>query len=244
MQAAPGVETLARFLPNDALFPPNAAWAYHNAEIEKLWRYALPFLSVRAAHDIAIAEISLDEFVRASQEAQLRGLQIAIEHARRSKPRVSGCAFWQFNEPWPSICWSVVDFTRTPKRAYSKIKELYNPVLVSFAYSRRPRRSGESVSGQIWLINDTLNELRGRLSAWHNKERVLEQAVTLAANQARELARLELVLAAGANSLRFELRGENLLTTNEYDLNDWDMGKINLARALAANGAAWLRTRM
>lgn len=251
MQAAPNVETLARFLPDDALFPPNADWAYHNAEIEKLWRYALPILSFRAKRETPGREFSgreisrahsAPEFVAASQEAQLRGLQIAIEYARRYKPRVSGCAFWQFNEPWYSICWSVIDYTRNPKRAYAKIKELYNPVLVSFAYPRRPRRSGERVSGQIWLVNDTLQELRGRLSAWHNQVLVLEQAVTLAANQARELTRLDLIFAAGANSLRFELRGEHIQSTNEYDLNYCDTGKINAARAIATITAAWLRT--
>ncbi|MBI4670092.1 MAG: hypothetical protein HY741_00270 [Chloroflexi bacterium] len=284
MQAAPNVETLARFLPDDALFPPNAAWAYHNAEIEKLSRYVRPLLSFRdgqpagavwaqdchierseisqslrydkscaaereiSARGISDApfapEITLDEFVRASQEAQLRGLQIAIEYARRNKPLISGCAFWQFNEPWYSICWSVVDFIRTPKRAYYKIKELYNPVLVSFAFPRRPRNPGEIVSGQIWLINDTLNEIHGTLSAWHNDVLALERDVTLKANQARELAMLDVVLAPGANSLRLELRAENLLTTNEYDFNYCDAGEINTRHTFLTNVAVWLRTTM
>jgi beta-mannosidase len=256
LQAAPNVETLARFLPDHARFPPDADWAYHNADIDKLWRYALPLLPFRAKREISDANsvdvnsadanstsgISLQEFVDASQEAQLRGLQIAIEYARRNKPRVSGCAFWQFNEPWYSICWSVVDYTRTPKRAYAKIKELYNPVLVSFAFPRRARRAGEIVSGQIWLINDTLHEISGTLSAWHNDALLISQDVTLPANRAREWTALDLALTQGANRLRLELRAENLLATNEYDLNYCDAGEINARRAMLANSAAWLRT--
>ena len=237
LQAAPNVETLARFLPDDALFPPNEWWDEHNAESEKLWRYAEPLLKQRG-----VQEISLHEFVAASQEAQLRGLQIAIEHARRNKSRVSGCAFWQFNEPWYSICWSVVDYARTPKRAYHKIKELYNPVLVSFAYPYRERAAGEIVSGQLWLVNDTLQEKRGTLSAWHNDALLLTLDVSISENAARVFQELDVQLADGANALRFEWRGDDFVSTNEYDLNYCDVGEINARRAFLTNAAAWLRT--
>lgn len=237
LQAAPAAETLDRFLPDTELYPPNSWWEYHNADIQKLWRYADPILAERD-----IQEISLESFVAASQEAQLRGLQIAIEYARRNKPHISGCAFWQFNEPWYSVSWSVVDYTRTPKLAYSKIKELYNPVLVSFAYPYRERAEGEIVSGHIWLINDTLQEIRGTLSAWHNESLVLSLDVTLMPNRASALRDLDLLLVPGANALRFELQGENFVSTNEYDLNYCDHGEINSRRALLTNAAAWLRT--
>lgn len=237
LQAAPHVETLARFLPDDALFPMNVWWDYHNAEREKLWRYAAPILQAKN-----IQEISLEHFVHASQEAQLRSLQIAIEYARRSKPRVAGCAFWQFNEPWYSICWSVVDYARAPKRAYHKIKELYNPVLVCFAYPYRARAAGEIVSGQVWLINDTLQEKRGTLSARHNDAEILSLDVAVGANAARVLQDLDLQLRAGANELHFEWRGADFVSTNEYDLNYCDDGEINARRAFLTDAAAWLRT--
>lgn len=237
LQAAPNVETLARFLPDDALFPPNAEWQYHNAEVEKLWRYVSPYLSSRAER-----EISPQDFVNASQEAQMRGLQIAIEYARRNKPRVSGCAFWQFNEPWYAICWSVLDYTRAPKRAYHKIKELYNPVLVSFAYPHRRYHAGETVRGEIWLVNDTLRQISGALSVWHNDALALHQDVALEANQARALRALDVTFAPGANALRFELRGAEVFSTNEYDLNFCDDGEIKPHRALLQSIAARLRT--
>jgi beta-mannosidase len=238
LQSAPDLETLTRFLPESELFPPNDWWDYHNAERAKLWRYAIPVLSAQG-----IENCTPEQFVAASQEAQLRGLQIAIEHARRSKPRVSGCLFWQFNEPWYSICWSVVDYARAPKRAYAKIKELYNPVLVSFAYPRRERAPGELVSGQLWLINDTLLQVNGLLSGWHNDALVLERDVELAPNSARVLQDLDLAPGAGSNTLRFELRGDAVLATNEYDLNYSDSGEIDLRRAALTDAAAWLRTR-
>lgn len=237
LQAAPNVETLQRFLPDEAIYPPNEDWGYHNAEIEKLWRYARPLLG-----EWDLQSVTLEEFVAASQEAQLRGLQIAIEYARRSKPRVSGCLFWQFNEPWYSICWSVVDYTRTPKRAYWKIKELYNPVLVSFAFPYQECTAGEIVSGRIWLVNDTLRELRGTLKAWHNDRLVLSLEAAIQVDGARAVESLDLQLDAGANALRLEFRGDGFVSTNEYDLNYCDIGEIQPRRALATTAAAWLRT--
>lgn len=237
LQAAPNVETLRRFLPDEGIYPPNEDWDYHNAERDKLWRYARPLLG-----DRNLQELNAEQFVQASQEAQLRGLQIAIEYARRSKPRVSGCAFWQFNEPWYSICWSVVDYARTPKRAYRKIRELYNPVLVSFAFPYRARIAGDIVSGQVWLVNDTLSAQRGTLQAWYNGTEVMSLDVAIGPNAARPLDNLDLRLEAGENALCLELRGVDFVATNEYDLNYCDNGEIGPRRAFMTDAAAWLRT--
>ncbi len=240
LQAVPHAETLARFLPDASLAAPDAEWVYHNAEIEKLRRYAFP----RAAHDKPRAENNLlSEFIDASQEAQLRGLQIAIEFARRSKPRVSGCAFWQFNEPWYAICWSVLDYARTPKRAYHKIQELYNPTLALFVYPRRRYQPGETVRGELWLVNDTLRDLAATLTVWHNETETLRQDVVLTANCAHPVSALEITFARGANALRLELRGETVFATNEYDLNFFDHAPSAPLRGLLQRAAAWLRTR-
>jgi beta-mannosidase len=241
LQAAPDLETLTRFLPEEALFPPNDWWVYHNAELDKLWRYADPVLARRP--DAAEApEISLGDFVAATQEAQLRGLQIAIEQARRSKPRVGGCAFWQFNEPWYSICWSVVDYAKRPKRGYFKIQQLYQPVLVSFAYPLRERAPGELVSGQLWIVNDTLEAVQGTLRAWFNAALVLELDWGVGANVAQTVCALDLRLADGSNTLQLEFRSPDVLTTNEYDLNYCDVGEMDAGRAFLTRAAAWWRT--
>lgn len=234
LQAIPNRLTLERFLPVTEVNTPGATWSYHNAELTKLRRYAT---AINPQLD------SLDAFINASQEAQLRGLQVMIEHARRNKPRVSGCAFWQFNEPWYSICWSVLDYAHQPKRSFEKIKELYNPVLVSFSYPLRVRRPGEIVNGQVWLINDTLHELNGLLRAWHNDTPVMELDVLLATDSTRSLQSLDLQLGAEANILRFEFQAGDRISTNEYDLNYCDRGEISRQAARYAGASEWLRVR-
>jgi beta-mannosidase len=237
LQAIPNYETLVKFIPTEELYPPSECWRYHNAEVEKLWRYAEPVLKRRG-----INEVALTDLIDASQEAQLRGLQIAVEYARRNKPRVSGCAVWQFNEPWYSICWSLVDYTRTPKKAYRKIKELYNPVLVCFAYPYRERAAGDIVSGQVWLVNDLLTKISATCTAYHNGEMVLSLHVEVPANETLFLQDIDVRLAPGANELVFELSTDTIFSTNEYDLNYCDVGEIALKSVLIRDGAAWLRT--
>lgn len=258
LQAPPAVETLGRFLSDDELYAPGRMWEYHNAQLDKLYRYAKPLLadetasqetvprpgeasvSIPDAADHAPRPAALDALVNASQLAQRRGLQIAIEHARRNKPRVSGCAFWQFNEPWYSICWSVVDYTRRAKPAYEKIRELYNPLHISFEYPLIERAAGAIVQGTVWLVNDTLQELSGSLRAWHNGELILDAPATAEPDSSRRVVPLAVTLLPGANELRFELVGGDVLSTNEYDLNYCDRGETTRVAALLATGAARL----
>ncbi len=232
LQAPPDSAVLARFIPQEQLWQPGEAWVYHNAELEKLWRYA------RALNPAAD---SLEEFVHASQLAQLRGLQVMIEHARRHKPRVSGCAFWQFNEPWPSICWSVLDYSRRPKPAYFKIKELYNPVLISFDYPLVPRAPGERVSGKLVLINDELRAVHGELRAELNGVPVLSMHIQAGPNSVANVGNLQVKMTEGINSLKFFLEAQGkLISTNEYDLNYCDVGEISWRKARAADIGARL----
>jgi len=99
------------------------------------------------------------------------------------------------------------------------------------------------VRGTIWLVNDTLRDVAATLTVWHNETQALRQDVVLPANCARASAAMEFAFQRGANALRLELRGENVYSTNEYDLNFFDHGSSNPLRALLQSAAAWLRTR-
>ena len=233
LQAPPSPEALAHFIPRDALWPPGKTWEYHNAEIDKLRRYAR---AIQAHAD------SLEPFVQAAQMAQLRGLQIAIEHARRNKPRVSGCIFWQFNEPWPSINWSIVDYRRQFKPSYHKIKQIYDPILISFEYEPSPRSAGQIVRGDLWLVNDTLNTLDGEIVGVHNGERVSSHRARVGPNVSENIGALAVKLSDVSNELLFQFIADSrVLATNEYDLVYCDAGNLNLFDALKMTAISWLK---
>lgn len=137
------VMALDRFIPDTQVQRNARMWTYHNAQLLKIFRYAKQ-----------VGYNDIDSFVEASQRMQAQGLQIAIEHIRRRKYSASGVMFWQLNDPWPTISWSVIDYYLNPKLAYHKIKEIYNPLLVSLEYPLRPYAPGDVFEARVFLIND------------------------------------------------------------------------------------------
>ncbi|MEJ2208780.1 MAG: glycoside hydrolase family 2 TIM barrel-domain containing protein [Anaerolineae bacterium] len=230
MQAPPAIDSLRRFLPEDDLWPPGPSWTAHSAGLDKLWRYARPFLPA--------GDVDLETFVRASQQAQARGLQIAVEHYRRLKARgCGGVLVWQLNEPWPAISWALLDFFRQPKPAYETVRRAMNPVLVSLEYPLRHYRAGEDLEFDVWLINDRPEPLAGcrlEVRLWDPDGRPAEElvqaepAVDVPAGAARVVARLRWSLAwpttegdGGHLTCRL-LQGDRILSANEYELGHHD----------------------
>jgi beta-mannosidase len=230
LQSLPAIESLKRFLPAEALFPPNPLWVYHRAEVNKLERYARPMLNGQSARGV-------EEFSAATQRAQALGVQIAVEHMRRRKDlkadagrgrAAAGVAVWQFDDPWPAISWSVVDYYGVPKRAYGELQRSYSPLLASFEYPGRQYRPGEMVSGQLWLINDWCRGFDDlELCAYLNDMQVFSRHVSTAPDSAARVDALQVQMNDGENLLRLELReGTSVLATNLYDLNLYDDGEI------------------
>ena len=53
---------------------------------------------------------TLEQYVDFTQITQAEGLKFAIEHFRRRKPHCSGSLIWQFNDCWPGVSWSLIDY--------------------------------------------------------------------------------------------------------------------------------------
>ena len=261
LQSMPNLASLEKFLPRDALSTPHALWEYHCAELKKLGRYASSVIAsiakpcpersrrespacqsgiacfgFRSTPRKPLLAMTVAEFVEVTQRAQAIGLQIAIEHIRRRKPRTAGVAIWQFDDPWPAISWSVVDYYGTPKRAYDELKRLYSPVLASFDYALTPRHAGDVVKGDLWLINDWLDAFDdAKLCAYLNGSEIYARRVSIPPDSARCVDALAVPLGEGANVLRLQVStGVHILSDHEHDLNFCDVGEINLLGALMA----------
>ena len=223
LQALPDKATLQRFVPAEELWPPGPSWSYHGAELDKLLRYARPFMQD--------GEPGLEELIEASQRAQAHALQIAVEHYRRAKARGGGgVLIWQLNEPWPAISWALVDFYRRPKAAYAVIKRLMNPVLVSLEYPLRRYQAGDELAIGIWVVNDLPVNLHGcqlQIVLWAGTGEATasyNMDVEIAANSASEVGRVRWHLPPG-NGWRLTCgiqREGQALATNEYDLTVHD----------------------
>ncbi len=146
IQSAPGMAAFRRALPEDqrVLGSPGFLNRLKDRPVDKV--NAMLVSSTGLPSD-------LQEYVDFTQINQAEGLKFGIEHFRRRKPHCSGSLIWQFNDCWPGISWSLVDFYGFPKAAYYYVKRAYAPVMACF--------KAEVGSIALWIVNDTLAPVSG-----------------------------------------------------------------------------------
>ncbi|AKK73644.1 beta-mannosidase [Chryseobacterium gallinarum] len=86
-----------------------------------------------------------------SQLLQARGMQIAIEAHRRSRPYNMGTLYWQLNDCWPVVSWSSIDYLGNWKAFHYQAKRSFEPVLLSV--------SETAENYDIYCINDLLTDV-------------------------------------------------------------------------------------
>ena len=181
MHAAPSLETLRRVTPADQLYHHSPSLDHRNKDQPKNKGDHL-MLPVTGLPE------NLEQYVMYSQYAQAEGLRVAIEHYRRRKPHCSGTLIWQFNDCWPALSWSLVDFYGTTKGAYDFVKRAYTPILVSVNIN-----PGSEL--ELWITNDLLSPYTDDLTltwARFSGEQIAEETLRLsaAANSSRAVTRL------------------------------------------------------
>ena len=157
LQAPPHVESLIKFIPKDQLWPPGESWGKgghtyaHNGDIPKISRYAREYGKLG----------NLEDFVRKAQFSQAMTYQYNVEHSRWQMYRNSGVLVWQFNEPWPSICWSMVDYFGVPKPVYYYFKRASEPVALVADYLKYHFKAGQGFDVWLKIINENRRPLKG-----------------------------------------------------------------------------------
>jgi len=149
-QGPPDPRTLERVtLPEDRS-PHSAVVQHHNKQVEGMER----LFRFQAAHYPVAADWA--GFFHTGQVVQADALKCAVEHWRRRKFRTGGALFWQLNDCWPVMSWSVIDADLRPKASYYAARRFFAPVLVSLA------QAGPDI--QVWGTNDFLVDVPSRVS--------------------------------------------------------------------------------
>jgi beta-mannosidase len=211
LQALPDAATVAEMFPRGApAWLDDARWAAAKAQAAKLRHYAGP-----GADDDLLAAIE------ATQRAQATALQVGIEACRLRRDRCGGVAFWQFNEPWPAVSWSVVDHARRPKAAFEMLQRCYQPILIAARFLWRHYAAGDTFRAQVWLVNDGPQTWRGcRADAFLDGEAIWSaERIDLPPLSAAQIGKLNLTLVTSPHHLTLTLHSGNAaLATNRYDL--------------------------
>lgn len=125
VQSLPQMATLDQFAPGDYGELTNPTLAHHQRMedgMERLVRYTV-------AHYALPQDVT--GWVRTSQELQTLLVGRAVEHWRKRRALTAGSLIWHFNEPYPGITWSLLDYYRRPKHALLAAKRFFSPVLLS-----------------------------------------------------------------------------------------------------------------
>lgn len=154
-QALPDMPSLLKiFAPGD-LWPDTPEkwelWDYHNFEKHETFDIAkVPMGS------------SIEELIANTQQYQATVTQFAAESYRRQRFHPVTAIFqFMFVEDWPSVNWGILDYWRNPKPGYYALATAYQRVLPSVASSRDRWKRGEKVTLDLWITNDTLDDLSG-----------------------------------------------------------------------------------
>jgi beta-mannosidase len=144
VHAIPSRRTLERYIDPDDLHLGSPVMREHDKNIAdgRLDMYL-------DAH--APPRTDLDEQIWWSQFCQAEALKLAIETARSRMWSCSGVMFWQWNDCWPAISWSVLDVDLRPKSGFWAARRAWAPLLAC-AIDR-----GDHVD--IRLVNDGPDEV-------------------------------------------------------------------------------------
>ena len=145
LHASPALETLKRAIPEADLYYGSPALEHRIKDNPKDKVNTLLLTSTGLPSD-------LQQYVDFTQIMQAEGLKFAIEHFRRRMPHCSGSLIWQYNDCWPCVSWSLMDYNGFGKAGYFYTRRAYAPVLASF------KDLGDG-RAELWITNEGLGDL-------------------------------------------------------------------------------------
>jgi hypothetical protein len=149
IQALPTMQSLQRFIPEAEQRSGSSSLMNHQ-------RHPTGYQNIEAymAREFDVPT-ELTEYAYLSQLVQAYAMQTAIEAQRRAKPYCMGTLYWQYNDCWPVVSWSTIDYYGQKKAAQYMVARTYAQDILSI------HRGIDST--EVWLITDGREALEGAL---------------------------------------------------------------------------------
>ncbi|MHA2237567.1 MAG: glycosyl hydrolase 2 galactose-binding domain-containing protein [Candidatus Hodarchaeales archaeon] len=173
IQSLPVQETIDEIFSLENQNNYNEIWKFHNCNMPKIEVNLVKFKEPK----------NITDFIIYTQAAQAFGLKYAIDTWRERKWQMTGALLWQFNEPWPTICWSLIDYYNRPKMAYWFVKRSFEKVLPVY----------NAKDHTVSVINDNLETIKGQLTIreYQFPDVLIKETVTDVTINANDLSSLE-----------------------------------------------------
>ena len=158
-------DQLRKVIPEKELFPPEPteAWTSHHGF--GAWKPD-SWLCMPALKRYFPGVRDLDELAGCSAWMQSEGYRAAFEEMRRQWPHCSMALNWCFNEPWITAANnSLIEYPARPKRAYFAVRSALRSVCFSARIAKFSWRSGETFSAELWLLNDSAEDVKASARA-------------------------------------------------------------------------------
>lgn len=211
-QSLPSLDSLQKFISEKDLWPPNwRVFKNHCCQTELLLR-------------VAGEPRSIEDLIAHTQEYQAFFLKYHTEFYRKLKFQpCNGALQFLFNDCWPAITWSVVDYYRELKRGYFSLKQAFNPIHVMMDWPEDTTR-GRECSWTLFVVNDYAHAYHGLGVEWkvvgQHGESLVEGVVQNAVppNSLLEAGKIHWTAEApGGYRVELTLKdGDQILSRNEY----------------------------
>ena len=161
LQSLPDMETIKDFCPSEQLRMGSQILEKHNYQLDgnsRLYRYV---------SDLFGTAPSLEQFAYLSQITQARAIKAYVEYLRAHNWKNKGTLFWQFNDCFPTISWSAMDYAKKPKALYYYAKRFFSKQLITVVPELEKARSGASpqlLPTSMIAVNDSGQPLTATLN--------------------------------------------------------------------------------
>ncbi len=148
-QGFPPISSLKKVIPEDELYlgsPSMKTHQKHPKGYETIQTY------MEREYNIPL---DFEKYAYVSQLLQAYGMKTAMDAHRRAKPYCMGSLYWQFNDCWPVVSWSGIDYYKEWKALQYFAKKAFAQHLVSF--------NTVNDNTGIWLVTDSTEKISGQL---------------------------------------------------------------------------------
>lgn len=151
-------ERIKKIIPREYLHTPSKGtpWETHNGYSAFPYEGNDTWLCLNMIDEIFGKQITIEDYIEKSNILQCEGLKFIFEESRRQKPTCSMAINWCYNEPWINVaCLTLLAYPDEPRKSFYAVRDALRPVLPSAAPEHFVYSGGDTLSADIWLLNDS-----------------------------------------------------------------------------------------